>query len=1158
MAKRVAGQHAAWVAIGVLAACTGSPPDQPDPDTEQPEPERVVTGPVLINLTELAARAASTPRAAPTRRYVPAPLAGPIRTPAAERQRVVEAPSEIPHALPIHASAPSPAASFLALDDINTSIPPDTHGAAGPNHVMTVLNTEIHVQDRAGTSVTRLGLDAFWTDVLGAPMNAFDPKVLYDPYGGRWIFTACGNARSADSAVLIAASETDDPSGNWYAYSIDADGADIVWADYPSFGFNQHWVAVNMNMFAVSNNAFHRTETFFFRRPELYAGMTAPFNVESSSNDFSLAPAITMDATEDTLYLVEHINPDFLGSGYIGLYTATDDGSGDATIAFDTYVSTPNPWSSRPSGGLDFAPQLDSGELIQTNDARMQNVVFRNGELWAAHTIFLPAGGTPTRSSIQWWHLAADGTILERDRIDDPAGLQFYAYPTIAVNKASDVAIGFARFAADIYAAGGYVFRAAREDHFRDEVVLKAGEASYYKTFSGTRNRWGDYSSTVIDPVDDCAFWTIQEFAALPSGGWDRWGTWWGQVAPPNSAPVVDAIADPAPIPQDSGAQTVMLSGIGTGTNCDPKQNLSLGAVSSDPMIVPHPTADPISGTTSALHYQPAPGAFGTVAITVTLSDDGGTANGGVDAIVQTFEVVVEPLCGNSVVDAGETCDDGNMSGGDGCGATCQIEPRTVDLSAGPADRTLLGAGANKGFANLAIGDLDDDGVDDLAGASINNVIANGRGRNQAGTVVVYAGGPGFFDGTTTTIPTGALAQVLGADPLDHLGGSRASGVRVGDVTGDGVDDLVVSAAGADGADGRDGCGEVFVLPGGPALTGTIDLATAPVGARIIGAAAGDAIVILAIADLDGDGTGDLLIGTPGDDTAAPNAGGAVILFGGAGLAAGTVHDLSTASVTVIRGPAQADAAVGGVGAAGDIGGTTAGDLMLGALGFDVAGRINTGAVWALFGPFAPGTTIDLETTFDARWFGATSYDKLGSALAIGNALGDGRDDALIGALQARNAPAPGNQVGATDIWAGPITGGTTFDLGDPMPPVPDARIRGAVAGDQGGAVHAAADMNGDGFHDVLFCSGLAGAGAGECSLVLGGAGLTGTIDIADVNASPNLRLLGSRARGFLARSPGTFAFGNLDGTGRIDVCVGSEKGGPSFEGKIDCVRNAW
>jgi hypothetical protein len=60
--------------------------------------------------------------------------------------------------------------------------------------------------------------------------------------------------------------------------------------------------------------------------------------------------------------------------------------------------------------------------------------------------------------------------------------------------------------------------------------VLKAGVDGYFKTFAGLFNRWGDYSTTVVDPSDDLSFWTILQFAALDVGAVvddDRWSTWW-------------------------------------------------------------------------------------------------------------------------------------------------------------------------------------------------------------------------------------------------------------------------------------------------------------------------------------------------------------------------------------------------------------------------------------------------------------------------------------------------------------------------------------------------------------------------------------------------------------------------------------------------------
>ena len=53
------------------------------------------------------------------------------------------------------------------------------------------------------------------------------------------------------------------------------------------------------------------------------------------------------------------------------------------------------------------------------------------------------------------------------------------------------------------------------------------GGATYHKTFGGTANRWGDYSNTQVDPVDDLSFWTVQERASKTR---NIWTTQWARV----------------------------------------------------------------------------------------------------------------------------------------------------------------------------------------------------------------------------------------------------------------------------------------------------------------------------------------------------------------------------------------------------------------------------------------------------------------------------------------------------------------------------------------------------------------------------------------------------------------------------------------------------
>ena len=206
---------------------------------------------------------------------------------------------------------------------------------------------------------------------------------------------------------------------------------------------------------------------------------------------------------------------------------------------------------------LNFAPQLGSTSLIDTDDDRLQSCVYRNGSLWASHTVYLPATGMPTRTAAQWWQISTAagsvGKVQQVGRIDDPSGANFYAYPSLAVNSNNDVMVGYTHFGPGLYPSAGYSTRLASDAPNTMEAgsTLKAGEAPYFKDFGTGDNRWGDFSSTVVDPVDDATMWTIQEYA----GQNKMWGLWWGKVnaggssATPTPSPTATATPTPAATP---------------------------------------------------------------------------------------------------------------------------------------------------------------------------------------------------------------------------------------------------------------------------------------------------------------------------------------------------------------------------------------------------------------------------------------------------------------------------------------------------------------------------------------------------------------------------------------------------------------------------------
>ena len=104
--------------------------------------------------------------------------------------------------------------------------------------------------------------------------------------------------------------------------------------------------------------------------------------------------------------------------------------------------------------------------------------------------------------------------------------------PTIkaTVNANDDALIGYTHCSSAMYPAAAYRLHLHTDpaDSMRPEVIFRHGQANYYETFGGTQNRWGDYSSTCVDPINNCDFWTIQE--TVPATPANYWDTWWAHL----------------------------------------------------------------------------------------------------------------------------------------------------------------------------------------------------------------------------------------------------------------------------------------------------------------------------------------------------------------------------------------------------------------------------------------------------------------------------------------------------------------------------------------------------------------------------------------------------------------------------------------------------
>jgi hypothetical protein len=533
----------------------------------------------VVNFKELAAQDAKASERATAAPEILQAVHPPMTIKEPDSRELQQPTESAPRVAGPLAVSPSPAANFLAQEDAprvgtgTSTIPPDTMGSVGPDKIFTNVNNNYRAQNKTtGAALSTVSINTFWAST-GAT-GVFDPRVQYDPYNNRWLVAAVSSSQSPTSSVLIGVSSTSDPEGTFtlFRFAVGCAPADPgcnaagEWADFPMLGFNKNWVAIGWNQFAIAGSGV-AGKILVMDYPALRAGANTAtiFTVTSATNpaNFCMHPALTFSASEDTLYVPVHLSS--AGANY-RLHKITGTSSAPIfTLDQTNRTRTGGGWT-QPGG--DLLPQTCVGtvgstcpmtpRLIDAGDSFIRsNVVFRNGNIWYPQTIALPVGGlgqANTHTAAQWTRIDTTGGFVDGGRVEDSTatatnGGQWYAYPSISVNKNDDALIGFSNFASNDFVDAGYAFRFGTDaaGTMRDPVIFKKGEDYYSKDFAGTRNRWGDYSNTVVDPINDLDLWTIQEYAGLravqdsqQTTSASKWGTWWAKVQPGGAVPVTN------------------------------------------------------------------------------------------------------------------------------------------------------------------------------------------------------------------------------------------------------------------------------------------------------------------------------------------------------------------------------------------------------------------------------------------------------------------------------------------------------------------------------------------------------------------------------------------------------------------------------------------
>jgi hypothetical protein len=402
--------------------------------------------------------------------------------------------------------------------------PADVMGAVGEEHVVHFINDQFKVFLKTdGTEVQAQSSSQFWQRAGVASSGSFDPRVVYDPFIQRWYAVETDNSFSPDSRYLFAVSDSADPTASWTGFTIDGDSTDTTWVDFPRLGFNGDAVYLAANIFGNVSDEPEFSNVVVLPKPDLLSPTPTIANRTEFQNipfdQVSFSPQLTadLDDTGGTAYMVSRSGV----PGVVQLPTVEDPAgspslgrTGAAGFLLVDPVAGGSPTDAEQPG---TSLPLDVGSL-GADDGFTSNLVLQNGSLWGVRMVNNFDGTT----TAQWLQFDPDAqSVIQSGAIAEP-GLNLI-YPSIAVNEFDQVVIGFTGVSEDEFASAYAVVGETLNGvtAFGELVLLKAGESEYEVVDGIGRNRWGDYSTTVVDPENTRVFWTFQEWAEFSDG----WGT---------------------------------------------------------------------------------------------------------------------------------------------------------------------------------------------------------------------------------------------------------------------------------------------------------------------------------------------------------------------------------------------------------------------------------------------------------------------------------------------------------------------------------------------------------------------------------------------------------------------------------------------------------
>lgn len=405
--------------------------------------------------------------------------------------------------------------------------PGDPSLDVGPNHVVQMVNgqggSNVEIWDKSGNS-----LSSFVFDGITSIGGAGDPIVIYDQLADRWLlseFAAAGNT------LVIAISQTADPTGVYFIYSFDTP----AFPDYPKYGIWNDSYIVTTN----ENNS----RIYAFDRAALLAGPSNTGLGSPTVQEFDLTNFNTIGFQAGTPVNLDGMTLPPAGApgmimrmaddGWAGvtqdrleIFELTLDFTTPANSSLSAAINLPTqPFDTELNGFTAFSAIAQPGTTLELDPLRellMNKIIYRN---FGSHESLVCNHVTDVTGNddagVRWYELRRTGgtagswVIYQQGTYSPDNTSRWMA--SIGIN--ADGSIGLAYNVSDATSVfPGLRYTGRKEcdplgDMTFPETTIIDGSAA-----NGS-NRYGDYNTLSVDPVDQ-TFWFTGQYNPT-----SRWAT---------------------------------------------------------------------------------------------------------------------------------------------------------------------------------------------------------------------------------------------------------------------------------------------------------------------------------------------------------------------------------------------------------------------------------------------------------------------------------------------------------------------------------------------------------------------------------------------------------------------------------------------------------